>query len=73
MAATAAPLLELGHRYADLLPELVVDWQGAEVPAPTLLVLNDALAVALGLDVDALRSPDGAAPVADRTSKSSPI
>ncbi|MEZ5204772.1 MAG: YdiU family protein [Acidimicrobiales bacterium] len=61
MAATATPLLELGHRYADLLPELVVDWQGAEVPAPTLLVLNDALAVALGLDVDALRSPDGVA------------
>jgi uncharacterized protein YdiU (UPF0061 family) len=61
MASTATPLLDLRHRYADLLPELVVPWEGAAAPAPELLLLDDDLAVELGLDPDALRSPEGIA------------
>src|SRR5918997_2828270 len=38
---------------------MAVPWQAAEVPDPRLLVLNDALAAELGLDPDALRSPEG--------------
>ncbi|GAA4957102.1 YdiU family protein [Actinoplanes utahensis] len=53
-----------------------VSWQAAEPPKPELLVLNEPLAVELGLDVEWLRSaagirflagvdvPDGAKPVA---------
>jgi uncharacterized protein YdiU (UPF0061 family) len=51
-------LPKLQHRYADALPELVVPWQGDAVEAPELLVLNEALATELGLDIAALRSPD---------------
>ncbi|WP_028471968.1 protein adenylyltransferase SelO [Nocardioides alkalitolerans] len=50
---------ELGHRFADDLPELALDWQAAEAPEPRLLVLNDALATRLGLDPAALRTPEG--------------
>lgn len=56
-AHLAAPALD--HRYATDLPELSVPWRGADAPDPRLLVLNDALAVDLGLDADWLRSPDG--------------
>jgi uncharacterized protein YdiU (UPF0061 family) len=38
---------------------MAVPWQADEAPAPQLLVLNEALARALGLDPDALRSPAG--------------
>lgn len=40
---------------------MAVAWQGTEVPDPTLLALNDALAQALGLDAAALRTDDGVA------------
>lgn len=60
--------------YADEFANLTVPWQGAEAPDPRLLVLNEALATDLGLDVDALRgdvdvlsgavAPAGATPVA---------
>lgn len=62
--------------FARELPELAIEWQSAAVPAPALVVLNDALAESLGLSPDALRSsaavdvfagnavPTGARPVA---------
>ena len=38
------------------LPELAVPWKAEEAPAPSLLALNEPLAVELGLDPDWLRS-----------------
>ncbi|MCW2814434.1 MAG: hypothetical protein JWN84_1889 [Nocardioides sp.] len=59
-ASTSTTLpVTLTHRFADDLPELALDWQAAEAPEPRLLVLNQPLAVELGLDPDWLRSPDG--------------
>jgi uncharacterized protein YdiU (UPF0061 family) len=51
--------VSLGSRFARELPELALRWQAEEVPAPELLVLNEPLAVELGLDPDWLRSPEG--------------
>ncbi|MGE2837205.1 protein adenylyltransferase SelO [Mycobacterium sp. SMC-4] len=51
--------LALDHRFAGELPELAVSWKAEEAPEPTLLVLNEPLAVELGLDPDWLRGPDG--------------
>jgi uncharacterized protein YdiU (UPF0061 family) len=45
--------------YARALPGLYEPWQSAVAPAPVLLVANEALAADLGLEVDALFSPDG--------------
>lgn len=59
MTPTAAAEITLSHRFADELPELAVDWQVVEPPAPQLLVLNDALAADLGVDPAFLRSPEG--------------
>src|SRR5690606_32029463 len=41
-----------------------IAWKPQPAPAPELLLLNDALAVELGLDPDALRSPEGVAVLA---------
>ena len=46
------------------LAGLFQPWQAATVPAPRLLLLNDALALELGLDPAALRSPRGVAVLA---------
>jgi len=54
-----APIVPLGDRFARELPEMAVPWEADEAPAPRLLVLNEPLAIALGLDPDALRSPAG--------------
>lgn len=51
----------LGARFATELPELATAWQGEEVPAPELLVLNEPLARELGMDPDWLRTPAGLA------------
>jgi uncharacterized protein YdiU (UPF0061 family) len=51
--------VELDHRFADELPELGVRWQAEEAPDPRLLVLNEQLAVQLGLDATALRTTEG--------------
>src|SRR5687767_10873940 len=75
---TSAPTLSaaLQHRFAEELPELAVPWQAEEAPEPRLLLLNEPLAVELGLEPEFLRSeagiglltgtavPDGATPVA---------
>lgn len=54
---TAVP--GLASTFADELGALTVPWQGAPVPDPTMLMLNEQLAAALSLDVHALRSEDG--------------
>src|SRR3954447_8741774 len=55
----ATPLLAFENTYARDLPELSIPWQAAPVPAPALLALNAGLARELGVDPDALRTPDG--------------
>ena len=57
MTITAPALLE--HRFADTLPELSLDWQAAPAPAPSLLALDEDLALEMGLDPAWLRSPAG--------------
>ena len=57
LAPTSALVLEDG--FASALPEMAVEWQAAPVPAPELLVLNEPLAVELGLDPAYLRSAEG--------------
>ena len=70
-------MLRLEHSYAtDLDDAFWIPWEGAVVPAPRVVLLNEALAEELGLDVELLasdegaellagmRTPDGARPVA---------
>jgi uncharacterized protein YdiU (UPF0061 family) len=76
MTLAAQSLFAFDDSFARDLEGLYVPWQGAPVPAPRLLALNEALAAELGLDPEALRGehgvavlagnavPDGAAPVA---------
>lgn len=47
------------HSFSDDLPELVHQWSASPAPEPELLALNRPLAEAMGLDADALASPDG--------------
>jgi len=54
-----APWGDLQMTYAEDLPELVLWWQGDEVPRPELAVLNEDLAAELDMSVEALRSDDG--------------
>jgi serine/tyrosine/threonine adenylyltransferase len=61
MSAITRPLVTLDGFFARDLPELCERWQGAPVPAPRLLVLNDVLAAELGIEPDALRRPEGVA------------
>ena len=49
------------------LEGLFEPWQAAPAPAPELLVLNDALAAELGVDADALRTPEGVAVLVGNT------
>ena len=51
----------LEDSFARTVEELVVPWQGAEAPAPRLVLLNEDLARELGADPDALRRPEGLA------------
>lgn len=61
MSTTALTEITLSHRFADDLPEMAVAVTAATPPAPALLVLNDRLAVQLGLDSDFLRTDEGIA------------
>ncbi len=61
---TPVASIDLDHLFADDLPELAVDWQASPVPTPALVVLNEALATDLGIDVEWLRSPAGVAMLA---------
>ena len=49
------------NSYARDLDGFYVPWQGAEVPAPAIVRLNEALARELKLDPLALQSAEGAA------------
>ena len=64
MTVAAGPRFDLDDSFARELVGLHEPWEPAPVADPSLLVLNEALAVELGLDVDALRSPDGVAVLA---------
>jgi uncharacterized protein YdiU (UPF0061 family) len=55
------PLAELDDSFARELVGLHQPWQATPVENPALVVLNETLAVELGLDVDLLRSPEGVA------------
>jgi uncharacterized protein YdiU (UPF0061 family) len=57
----AAPLFRFDNTYARELEGLYVAWPPAQVAAPRLLFLNEALADELGLDASALAGDQGAA------------
>ena len=61
MDAVSAPAstVRLEHRFADELAEMAVPWQGEPAPDPRLLVLNDLLAIEVGLDPEQLRTDEG--------------
>jgi uncharacterized protein YdiU (UPF0061 family) len=76
MPVAARPLFAFDNSFVRELEGLYVPWQGASVPEPRLLALNEELAAELGVDADALLAdrgvgvlagdvvPDGASPVA---------
>jgi uncharacterized protein YdiU (UPF0061 family) len=51
--------IALGDHFSRELPEMAIHWQAEAAPDPRVLVLNEALAAELGLDVAWLRSPEG--------------
>ena len=61
---TVTTLFEFDNSYRRDLAELGIEWKAAPAPAPQLVVLNDALAVELGVDPDVLRSGEGVAVLA---------
>ena len=64
MSVVAQPLFAFDNSYVRDLPGLYEPWRPAPAPAPRLLVLNEQLAAELGIDPDALRSPEGVAVLA---------
>ncbi len=61
------PLFAFDNSYAQQLQGLYAPWQPAPVSAPRLLQFNTALAQDLGLDPQALQSPEGVAMLAGNT------
>jgi uncharacterized protein YdiU (UPF0061 family) len=61
MTVDARPVFALDDSFARELAGLHQPWQADPVADPSLVVLNEALASELGLDVEALRSPAGVA------------
>ncbi|NDV02673.1 protein adenylyltransferase SelO [Pseudoroseicyclus tamaricis] len=57
----AALLPKLENSFAAELEGAYLAWEGAEVPRPEVLLLNEGLARELGFEPAALRSPEGAA------------
>ena len=57
----AGSLFRFEDSYAREVPGLSVPWTAASPPAPELRVLNEELAVELGVDPAALREPSGVA------------
>jgi uncharacterized protein YdiU (UPF0061 family) len=64
MTVADARPLALDDWFVRDLGGLYRPWQAAPAPAPELVALNDDLAAELGLDADALRSPEGVAVLA---------
>ncbi|MCW5575701.1 MAG: YdiU family protein [Burkholderiales bacterium] len=60
ITTSAAAAFRFDNSYARDLEGLYVPWKAAEVPEPKLIRLNRALADELGLDAQALDSPEGA-------------
>ncbi|MCV0427463.1 MAG: YdiU family protein [Roseibium sp.] len=56
-----SPLFPFDNSYARELPGFYVDWEGARVPEPSLVLFNTSLAQELGLQTSALETPQGAA------------
>ncbi|HEV2769799.1 MAG TPA: YdiU family protein [Solirubrobacteraceae bacterium] len=61
MSVAARPLFALDDSYVRELEGLYEPWQAARVPAPRLLTLNEELSSELGVEPDALRTPEGVA------------
>ena len=61
MSVAVRPLFEFDNTFVRDLSGLYEPWQAAAAPAPRLLALNEDLAAELGVDADALRTPDGVA------------
>ena len=59
MSVVAPPLFDFDNTFVRELEGLFVPWQAATAPSPRLLVLNRAVAADLGVDPDALSTPDG--------------
>jgi serine/tyrosine/threonine adenylyltransferase len=57
----ATSFFRFDDSYAREVPGLSVPWAAAPVPAAELLVLNEGLAIELGVDPAALREPSGVA------------
>ncbi len=57
-------LFTFENSFVDDVPELSISAAPLPVPTPTILALNTALAADLGIDVDRLGSPEGAAVLA---------
>jgi uncharacterized protein YdiU (UPF0061 family) len=59
VSIASPPSVTLDHRFARELVEMAVPWQADDVVTPRLLVLNESLAVELGMDPASLRTADG--------------
>ncbi len=64
MTVAAPPLFAFDSSYVRELGGLYEPWQAVPAPAPRLLALNEELATELGVDPNALRSPDRVAVLA---------
>src|SRR4051794_30340961 len=56
MSVAAQPLFAFDQSFVRDLEGLYVPWEGAKVPDPRVLVLNEPLAAELGADAEALRA-----------------
>src|SRR3954452_4018292 len=57
MSVAAQPLFAFDQSFVRDLEGLYVPWEGAKVPDPRVLVLNEPLAAELGAAAEALRAP----------------
>ncbi|MGI8803442.1 MAG: protein adenylyltransferase SelO [Solirubrobacteraceae bacterium] len=64
MSVAVRPLFAFDNTFVRELPGLYEPWQGAVVAEPALLALNEALAAELGVDAEALQTPEGVAVLA---------
>jgi uncharacterized protein YdiU (UPF0061 family) len=61
MSVASPPQFAFDNSFVRDLEGLYEPWQAAHVPQPRLLTLNADLAAELGIDAEALRTPDGVA------------
>src|ERR1700712_4646251 len=67
MSVAARPLFTFDNSYVRELEGLYVPWEATPAPAPRLVALNEDVATELGVDPDALRTPDGVAVLVGNT------